>query len=291
MMLDFVFRRTPALAGVLAVAVSMGSSVTATAQVASSSNFAVTGFVLDAGGGGTCSIDSAAWVSCAPLSSSAITSGSFGGELGFLPYGDADPGNVPVLFGVTPAFGPKAGGTPITISGANFDKFGVAPSIVVKIGGVLATGVVVSSNSQITCLTPNGIAGPRSIEVSSSFGVVNDPDGFLYTPAITTTSVVPLGGTLEMRNYGPLGGAFVTFVSTSTAVSPTPYGPLLIGPSPFVQLTPIISYPPADGISQIDIVVPVLPSLHGLVAHFQSLSIAVPLLTSSFTNASSTAIP
>lgn len=196
-----------------------------------------------------------------------------------------------MLFGIAPHYGPKAGGTAVTISGINFDKFGSGGTIQVKFGGIAATSIVVHSNSMITCVTPAGFSGPRAVQVSSSYGAAVDPDGFLYTPAITTTPVVPLGGTLEMRNYGPPGAAYVTFVSTSTGVSPTPYGPLLIGPSPFLQLTPMLPYPLGDGISPIDIVVPMLPSLHGIVAHFQTLSVSIPLASSSFTNASSTAIP
>jgi IPT/TIG domain len=286
-----VFKRSrPGLGACVALmGVALGAS--AQAQIANSSNYQMQGLMFDGGGGGSCSLDSAAWVSLGALGGHGLSSLSFGAELGFLPYGDAEPGNDPVLFGVTPDFGPKAGGTPITISGLNFDKFGSGTSIAVKIGGLPATSVVVNSNSQITAVTPAGISGPRTVEVSNTFGLANDPDGYLYTPAITTTPVVPLGGTLEMRNYGPVGAAYVVFVSTSTAFAPTPYGPLLIGPSPFIQLTPILPYPPADGISQIDIVVPVMPVLHGLVAHFQALSVTVPLALSSFTNASTTAIP
>lgn len=47
------------------------------AQVATSANYSISGLVLDSGGGGTCSIDSAAWISVGALSSQGEASASF----------------------------------------------------------------------------------------------------------------------------------------------------------------------------------------------------------------------
>jgi hypothetical protein len=101
-----------------------------------------------------------------------------------------------------------------------------------------------------------------------------------------------LGGNLNVTNYGQPGDSYMTFVSTSLCVIPTPpYGTLLIGPYPFVQLLPILPYG-GSGKAGVTLTVPALPSLAGLVVHFQSVSLfqsgGPPPGT--LTNASSTAI-
>jgi uncharacterized protein (TIGR03382 family) len=71
----------------------------------------------------------------------------------------------PTVASLNPSTGPTAGGTAITITGANF-----VAGAQVRIGGVAATGVTVASGSSLTAVTPPHAAG--AVEV-----VVTNPDG------------------------------------------------------------------------------------------------------------------
>ena len=108
-------------------------------QLASSSNFKLTDYVLDSGGGGTASANFAAWMSIVSPSKGAMTSPRFAAGIGILETSDPQPTNGPVIFGITQPFGPKAGGNLVSISGLNFDRFGSGPSVTLDIGGNAAT--------------------------------------------------------------------------------------------------------------------------------------------------------
>jgi hypothetical protein len=66
----------------------------------------------------------------------------------------------PTLGGVSPAAGPAAGGTPLTLTGAHFFD-----GIAVRIGEKPATDVVVQNQETLTCRTPPGTAGPKPVEI------------------------------------------------------------------------------------------------------------------------------
>ena len=68
---------------------------------------------------------------------------------------------------VSPATGPKAGGTSITITGTNF---AAGPSLGVSVGGVAATSVRVVSATKITAKTPAHAAGVANIVVTNGGG-------------------------------------------------------------------------------------------------------------------------
>lgn len=68
----------------------------------------------------------------------------------------------PVVTGVSPAQGPAAGGTSVTITGINLGG-------TVKFGGVTATcDPANSAGTEITCTTPPGAAGPVDVVVTVS---------------------------------------------------------------------------------------------------------------------------
>jgi len=71
---------------------------------------------------------------------------------------------LPVVTAVTPITGAAAGGTPVTITGANF-----ASGATVTFGGTAATSVVVTNSTSITAVTP---AGTGTVTV-----MVTNPDG------------------------------------------------------------------------------------------------------------------
>lgn len=264
----------------------------AQAQLSTSPNFQLVDFIFDSGGGGSASLNFAGHSSLGATSGGQFESPRFKSGLGILETSDPQPTNEPVVFAVTPAFGPKAGGSVVTISGLNFDKFGVGPSVTVDIGGNPATGVSVISNTQLTATVPAGTSGPKPVTVTSSFGGNTQVDGYIYTPAVTTTANSAIGETFVMRNYGEVGNSFNTYVSTLQTSANTAYGTLLIGPFPLVQLLPTLPYAGPDGITTFTLVVPYSPALVGLTVWFQSLDISqFSPLVGVLTNATSTTFP
>jgi len=242
-------------------------------QLASTASFQLLDFALAGGGGGSCSTGFAGNLSLPPFPGGPMLSIDHEGEIGFLAGNDPQPTNAPVVFGVVPNLGPAAGGTPVTISGLNFDKFGVAPSVTVTVAGTAASAVNVLGDTQISCLTPAGSPGPGPVTVSSAFGSDTLPGGFVHTPAVISSPTVAVGGSLLIENYGPVGVVFQTYFSTvATSVSLPPFGTLLIGPSPLALLVSG-AYPAPNGIAASSIPVPNDPALSGLVAHFQSVAI------------------
>lgn len=82
-----------------------------------------------------------------------------------------------VVDSVSPASGPIAGGTRVTITGAN-----LTGATTVLVGGSDATDVTVDSATSVTATTPAGIAGFADVVVDASLGIssAQGPDGFLY---------------------------------------------------------------------------------------------------------------
>jgi len=87
----------------------------------------------------------------------------------------------PTVTSVSPATGPMAGGTSITITGANF---AAGASLGVSVGGVAATSVRVVSATKITAKTPAHAAGVANI-------VVTNGDGQTATLSRAFTFTVP----------------------------------------------------------------------------------------------------
>ena len=79
-------------------------------------------------------------------------------------YADATP--APVVTGLSPDSGPTAGGTSVTITGANF----VAPASVSFGTGNAATAVSVVNPTTITCTSPGHAAGAVDVRVTTAGG-------------------------------------------------------------------------------------------------------------------------
>ena len=83
----------------------------------------------------------------------------------------------PTINQVTPAEGPLAGGTPITIRGSNF----VTGATSVSVDGTPATSVVVTSPISLTAVTPLGsIAGSVSVDVTTLGRTISRANAFTY---------------------------------------------------------------------------------------------------------------
>jgi hypothetical protein len=118
------------------------------------------------------------------------------------------PAPAPTLTSVTPASGALAGGTQLTLTGSNF-----VAGATVRVGGVAATGVTLTSATQLRATTPAGTAGARAVQVTNPDGQsVTLNNAFTYVAtAPTLTSVTP--------GYGPLAGGTQLTLTGSNFVS------------------------------------------------------------------------
>ncbi len=82
----------------------------------------------------------------------------------------------PFIYSISPTSGPQAGGTTVTINGANFTNV-----TTVKFGGVVASFSIVNS-TQITATTPAYVTtGPVDVSASSTYGTAVAHGAFTYT--------------------------------------------------------------------------------------------------------------
>lgn len=127
----------------------------------------------------------------------------------------------PAVTSISPVFGPPAGGTQVTITGANFNS-----SSVVSFGGTAATAVTFNGATSITATSPSGTA-TTSVDVTVTTGInvsaTSSADKFTWTNVvgIEWTSVTKNGGTLSCSGGGTnsysctvSGGGNNTAVST-----------------------------------------------------------------------------
>ncbi len=109
----------------------------------------------------------------------------------------------PIISSVTPNQGPTAGGTTITISGAN-----LTGTSAVYIGGVAATNVTVMSAATVTAVAPAGAAGTVSVSLTTPSGTANLANGFTFVAVPTISLITP--------NQGPTtGGTTITISGTN----------------------------------------------------------------------------
>ena len=105
----------------------------------------------------------------------------------------------PVPSGMNPTQGPETGGTTVQITG---EKFDMKNGVTVTFGGKNATSVTVPSESQITAVTPSGMAGESVSVVVTNNGKPEVPvtlsQQFTYTDATppTVTMNEPADGTV-----------------------------------------------------------------------------------------------
>ncbi|HKD99468.1 MAG TPA: IPT/TIG domain-containing protein [Planctomycetota bacterium] len=154
------------------------------AQLANSVAYRLDDFAFAGGGGGAASAGFAGFVALEPLAGAEVTSPSYRATFGFLGCWDPQPTNAPVLFGAVPDCGPLAGGTPLTLSGLNFDKLGSGPTVTVSIGGNVASGVSVASDTLLTCASPSGTVGEKDVTVANVFGSDTLPLAFHYSAGL-----------------------------------------------------------------------------------------------------------
>ena len=149
---------------------------------------------------------------------------------------------IPPYLPISPNIGSSAGGTSVTIIGANFTG-----TTGVTFGGAAATRVVVVDDNTLTCITPAGTTGATSVVVTTPNGS-NPANGtgtsdtvFTYVVALPTVSSVspPIGASAGGTSvtltgtyftgatgvtFGGIAATGVTVVSNTSITCTTPAG-------------------------------------------------------------------
>jgi trimeric autotransporter adhesin len=127
----------------------------------------------------------------------------------------------PSVTSIAPTSGPTTGGTTVTITGAGFTG-----ETAVKFGAVLATSVIVVSDTQITATSPAESAGTVDVTVTNPVGTsaTTLADQFTYTTApltvqFMTPTAAPLAGSTSVATAQPLSASTAP-VATATQDSP-----------------------------------------------------------------------
>lgn len=159
--------------------------------------------------------------------------------------------NAPFITGVTPASGPAAGGTSVTITGVGFTG-----ATAVTFGATPATAFTVNSSTQITATSPAHAAGTVDIVVtgpdgsSTTQGPEND---FLYGSGPSITSISPASGPIA-------GGTTVTITGTGfTGATAVKFGSTAATSFSIVSDTQITAVSPAgaNGVVQVSVTTPI----------------------------------
>jgi hypothetical protein len=121
-----------------------------------------------------------------------------GGQFGYLA--------APVLKALSPASGPKSGGTPVTISGAN-----LAGATAIRFGKTVVSHVTSDSATKIVVVSPAGTAGTVDVTVTTAGGtsLTSPADHFAYkaaapVPAVRQTArarLVAISGAKSKAGY------------------------------------------------------------------------------------------
>jgi len=119
-------------------------------------------------------------------------------------YGTLPPPPAPVVRAVSPASGPTAGGTAVTISGSGFNG-----PLIVSFGGV-GTSFHVVSDTQINAVSPGHAAGVYDVLVDGYAGgsAATPADHFRYFDPPLVTAISPTMGSTA-------GGTVVTITGTN----------------------------------------------------------------------------
>jgi hypothetical protein len=113
-----------------------------------------------------------------PVTVAVMTAGGTGSKSSGYTYVAA-----PTVTGVSPASGPAAGGTGVTITGTN-----LTGATVVKFDGIAATGVTVVSATSITATTPADAAGAADVAVTTAGGTGTKMSAFTYIGTLAITA-------------------------------------------------------------------------------------------------------
>ncbi len=176
----------------------------------------------------------------------------------------------PTITSISPSSGPAAGGTTVTIIGANFNSLRLS----VKFGATNATGFVFNSSNSITVTAPAGSAGTVDVTVTTPNGTsaISASDQFTYIAAPTVTSISPNSGST-------LGGAVVTISGTGfTGATAVKFGATAATGITVVSATQITATAPAGSAGAVDVTVTTPGGTSATSVGDQFIYIAPPML-------------
>ncbi|MFJ8439966.1 IPT/TIG domain-containing protein [Kitasatospora griseola] len=142
-------------------------------------------------------------ISIATNTVTATVSGGFNNPIGV--YAAEVPVPAPTVTGLSPASGPRAGGTSVTITGTN-----LLGATAVTFGSTPAASFTVNSDTSITAVTPAHTAGAVDVTVTTASGTSAVVTANQYTylkPAPVVTGISPIRGDVA-------GGTTVTITGT-----------------------------------------------------------------------------
>jgi hypothetical protein len=177
----------------------------------------------------------------------------------------------PTVTGVSPAAGPLAGGTLVTITGASFNS-----ATVVDFGAVAATNIVVLSATQITAISPAESVGTVDVTVTALGGVsaTSPADQFSYGTIATVQTISPAAGPLEGGTLVTITGAGFTG-TTAVDFGQTPASSFLV-----VSPTEITATSPAESAGPVYVTVTGPGGISGTSSADQFTYMAAPLVAS-----------
>ena len=178
---------------------------------------------------------------------------------------------VPSVTSVSPASGPTAGGTSVTINGTGFTG-----ATAVSFGATAAGTFTVNSSSKITATAPAESAGTVDITVTTPGGssATSASDNYAYVAAPTVSSVSPTAGPTA-------GGTSVTITGTNlTGATAVKFGATNATGLTVNSATSITATAPAGSAGTVDITVTTPGGTSATGANDQYTYAAVPTVTS-----------
>ncbi|KAJ5222534.1 uncharacterized protein N7469_008774 [Penicillium citrinum] len=168
-----------------------------------------------------------------PVGTVPVTITTPGGSNSSLSYTFQSPA---VITSISPALGPLAGGTVVTINGA-----GLFTTNAVLFGSVPAPSVTVISDSLVTAVAPAEAAGAISVKVSTAASVSNGAL-YQYIPPPTLTSIAPTNGSIIGGGNATLTGTgFLTATNVFFGLLPTTF--TILNDNTITANIPVIGLP------------------------------------------------
>jgi putative cell wall-binding protein len=179
----------------------------------------------------------------------------------------------PSISGLSPAVGPVAGGTTVTLTGAN-----LTGTTGISVGGQAATDLTVVSATSVTFTTPAHAVGPTDVELTTPAGSATLTAGFTYQiPVITAPTIVAVTSAV-----GPVaGGTTVTLTGTNlTGTTGISVGGQAASDVTVVSATSVTFTTPAHATGATDVVVTTPAGSATLTAGFtyQAPVVAAPTI-------------
>jgi hypothetical protein len=153
---------------------------------------------------------------------------------------------IPTVIAVNPNIGPLAGGTSVTISGADF-----IGEVTVKFGAAEASAVTVNSSTSITATAPPGAAGTVDVTVTTPSGSspATPADRFTYVAPPQVKKLVPKTGSAA-------GGTTVTITGLNfIGVTSVKFGAIEASSFTVNSSTTITAVTPAEPEGTVDVIV------------------------------------